>query len=58
MTAQWESTKRLNQSYQDLTLLSAVSLVPGLDFTKWLPLEELRCNYFAFKNFIRLKIHW
>ena len=35
-TAQWESTKCLNQKYQDLPLLSNLSLVPLLVVSYWI----------------------
>jgi len=53
MTAQWESTKRLNQMYQDLPLLSNLSLVPLYDVSDWVQPISFGVIILPSKNFIR-----
>jgi len=57
MTAQWGLTKRLNQRYQDLPLLSNLSLVPLFDVSDWVQPKSFGVIILPSKNFIRLEIY-
>jgi len=55
MTAQWGSTKRLNKRYQDLALLSNISLVPLFDVSDWVQPKSFGVIILPFKILFDLR---